>query len=534
MTILLVVMFVSSFYLIAATEKKLSFPTDSWDETTYIAQHIDGGKFAIFKNTLNNKTSFVVTRFGKVVDWLNWDGRVDISSAFKPFITHFLFKYETEHNSSILDQRLENLPNSPGSFREKLGQMISGHGSENKYAKNYKITWRHLANQTSNYGVAEDPGAAFSYNDYQTALFFDFLFKDLWGIAAGNEDNFLHSELTDVIECEDNPTFYGINNTYAKGRMKISARDFARFGLLYLNGGKWGNEMIIDSGLVEQVTSEVLPLSLQRSQYYSDLDELSEKFESLPLVTSPPVTLPHFSTYTDPGHGENGVMTDIENYNSYLSVPLTTKEMIAWDEKINIPVIDLNRSVGDKKLKARDQDWHFGSYGWTWWKNGKIDAQENLFWVIDATNPTNNQYAKGIYAAIGKDGRDVLLVLPRLNMVVTWTGVTNFPPNTEGSRDTRQISIPINALLNSVQHNWNGILTVLNNGASIHQRSSFDIEWDATDFNLRENVNLFLYQGNTKLGKINSGTIIAGWQNYCWQEVGKYFTVDGIEHLSSR
>lgn len=36
---------------------------------------------------------------------------------------------------------------------------------------------------------------------------------------------------------------------------KISSRDMARFGLLYLNKGKWGTEQIIPSDWVQQSTS---------------------------------------------------------------------------------------------------------------------------------------------------------------------------------------------------------------------------------------------------------------------------------------
>jgi len=47
------------------------------------------------------------------------------------------------------------------------------------YRKDRAITWRHLANQTSSYGLAALPGTAFAYNDWQMALFWDILFYDI-------------------------------------------------------------------------------------------------------------------------------------------------------------------------------------------------------------------------------------------------------------------------------------------------------------------------------------------------------------------
>ena len=37
------------------------------------------------------------------------------------------------------------------------------------------MTWRHLASQTSGYGLVEKPGAAYSYNDFALALYYDTL-----------------------------------------------------------------------------------------------------------------------------------------------------------------------------------------------------------------------------------------------------------------------------------------------------------------------------------------------------------------------
>jgi hypothetical protein len=47
----------------------------------------------------------------------------------------------------------------------RLAETNTNHG------KDASISWRHLASQTSGYGLAETPGAAYSYNDFALALF---------------------------------------------------------------------------------------------------------------------------------------------------------------------------------------------------------------------------------------------------------------------------------------------------------------------------------------------------------------------------
>jgi len=54
--------------------------------------------------------------------------------------------------------------------------------------KDRAITWRHLANQTSCYGVTEAPGTAFCYNDWQMSLFWDTLFLEVYGATYENVD----------------------------------------------------------------------------------------------------------------------------------------------------------------------------------------------------------------------------------------------------------------------------------------------------------------------------------------------------------
>jgi hypothetical protein len=133
--------------------------------------------------------------------------------------------------------------------------------------KDRLITFRHLATQTSCYGVAEAPGTAFDYNDWQMALFWDTLFLKVYGVTAGNaDDQVLHALLTRPLECEDNPTFRAFGKDDRAGRLAISVRDFARFGLLYLRNGEWGGRQLISPAHACMAVKIPLPNSIPRTK----------------------------------------------------------------------------------------------------------------------------------------------------------------------------------------------------------------------------------------------------------------------------
>jgi len=132
--------------------------------------------------------------------------------------------------------------------------------------KDAAITFRHFSTQTSCYGVSEAPGTAFDYNDFQMALFWDTLFLDVWGATYDNVDaNVLGPELCDVIGCQDQPTFLAFGKNDRAGRVAISPRDFARFGLLYLRGGTWDGTELLPSSVISQIVQSPLPNSIPQT-----------------------------------------------------------------------------------------------------------------------------------------------------------------------------------------------------------------------------------------------------------------------------
>ena len=112
----------------------------------------------------------------------------------------------------------------------------------------------------------EKPGTAFAYNDWQMALFWDLLFLKVYGATYGTVDRrVFHPLLTDRLECEDSPTMMAFGTRDRPGRVAISVRDFARFGLLYLRQGNWRGKQLIGRQYARMAVTSPLPNSLPRA-----------------------------------------------------------------------------------------------------------------------------------------------------------------------------------------------------------------------------------------------------------------------------
>lgn len=196
-----------------------------------------------------------VVRYGVMVySWGDAGKRKDVASAAKPFYAHFLFKAVEDGKISSLDERVNR-------WEPRLNQINKDRGYKDR-----NIRWRDLANQISCYGLAEAPGTAYAYNDWQMALFWDMLFKKVYGVSYETVDaDVLHSKLTDRLQCQDNPTFMAFGVKDRPGRLAISPRDFARFGLLYLRKGKWKGKQLISVNHAAMAVTSPLPNSIPRT-----------------------------------------------------------------------------------------------------------------------------------------------------------------------------------------------------------------------------------------------------------------------------
>jgi hypothetical protein len=228
-------------------------PGATWTVAHPSAAGLDPSALETFSRGIGGRG--VVVRGGRLVHmWGDFARRGDIASAAKPVYGFFLFK-------AIAAGRLDNLDVRASRFVPELETLSPALGFKDR-----RITFRHFATQTSGYGVTEAPGAAFDYNDWQMALFWDTLFLRVWRTTyAEVDDDVLDRHLCGAIECEDNPTFLAFGPADRPGRMAISPRDHARFALLYLRGGVWNGAQLLPEAMIRESLHGALPNSIPQT-----------------------------------------------------------------------------------------------------------------------------------------------------------------------------------------------------------------------------------------------------------------------------
>lgn len=237
-----------------AGESKLVYPGRTWETKQPSEAGLDEQKL---KEMSDYAGGFgCVVRGGYMVyTWGDPGRRMDVASAVKPVYTHFLLK-------AVESGKIKGFDEPVGEFEPRLKSLNEGLGHKDR-----EITWRHLCNQISCYGVAERPGQAFDYSDWNMALLFDTLFLKVYGTSWDKVDaDVLGPGLTDLLECEDKPTFMAFGTDNRPGRLGISPRDFARFGLLYLRKGKWQDKQLISAELAKLAVGSPLPTSIPRTE----------------------------------------------------------------------------------------------------------------------------------------------------------------------------------------------------------------------------------------------------------------------------
>ena len=227
-----------------------------------------------------------VVRHGYIVyTWGDASKRKDVASAAKPLYAHFLFK-------AVEDGKISSLNEQVNKWEPRLNRINKDRGYKDR-----RIKWRHLANQISCYGLAEAPGTAYAYNDWQMALFWDTLFKKVYGVSYETVDaEVLHPMLTDRLQCQDNPTFMAFGVRDRPGRLAISPRDFARFGLLYLRAGKWRGRQLLNSEHATMAVTNPVPNSIPRTA--GQEAEMIPKQRSIGSTRIPDNQCDHLGSYS--------------------------------------------------------------------------------------------------------------------------------------------------------------------------------------------------------------------------------------------
>jgi CubicO group peptidase (beta-lactamase class C family) len=171
----------------------------------------------------------------------------DVASAVKPVISTLLLL-------AVQERRLKSVDDPVAAVEPRLRTINGG--------KDAAITWRHLASQTSGYGLAEAPGAAYSYNDFALALYYDTLMEKVYRTPG---TDVLRTRLGEPLGFEDSYTFNAFRRDDRAGRLAISVRDFARFGLLVLNHGRWRGQQIVKADLLGMSLNSPIPADLPRT-----------------------------------------------------------------------------------------------------------------------------------------------------------------------------------------------------------------------------------------------------------------------------
>jgi len=285
-----------------------------------------------------------VVRHGYMVyTWGDASRRMDVASAAKPLYTHFLLK-------AVEAGRIPSVDQPVSEWEPRLKEI-----NANLDHKDARITWRHMANQISCYGLVEEPGAAYAYNDWQMALLFDTLFTKVYGATHETvDDKVLHAQLTDRIGCQDDPSFMAFGTDDRPGRAAISPRDFARFGLLYLRGGKWKDGRLLRPDLARMAVTSPVPNSIPRAG-----DQAAEMIPGQRSIGSrrlPDNQTDHMGSYSWLWW-INGV--DREGKRHWPDTPIDAYGCFGHGGKramIVVPSLDLIVSWNDTRIDGRDME----------------------------------------------------------------------------------------------------------------------------------------------------------------------------------
>jgi CubicO group peptidase (beta-lactamase class C family) len=189
-----------------------------------------------------------VVRHGYMVHaWGEQAKSGDIASAVKPVISTLLL-------FAVQEGKLKSVDDPVAEFEPRLRTINGG--------KDAGITWRHLASQTSGYGLVEAPGKAYSYNDFALALYYDVLTEK---VLQEPGTQALKSRLGHTLQFEDPYRFRETGPNSRGGRLEISCRDLARFGLFYLHDGRWRGRQVLRPDLVKLAVSSPIPGDLPRT-----------------------------------------------------------------------------------------------------------------------------------------------------------------------------------------------------------------------------------------------------------------------------
>ncbi|MBS0206974.1 MAG: serine hydrolase [Planctomycetes bacterium] len=222
------------------------YPGTEWEQRTPEQAGLSGTRLKALAELAGGQGCVVRNGF-LVYTWGDPTRSGDIASAVKPIVSTLLLLAVQHGKLASVDAKVSD-------FEPGLLKLNSG--------KDAGITWQHLASQTSGYGLVEPPGKAYGYNDFALALYYDTLMQRVYK-QDGNR--VLKEQLGDILGFQDKYAFEAFGPKDRPGRLAISVRDLARFGLLYLRGGRWRDQQVLKPESVRLALSSLVPVELSRT-----------------------------------------------------------------------------------------------------------------------------------------------------------------------------------------------------------------------------------------------------------------------------
>jgi CubicO group peptidase (beta-lactamase class C family) len=266
------------------------FPGRKWEEATPESQRIDSARLrdavALLERTVgtNGVEELVIVRNGRIV----WAGdEVDR--------VHGIWSFTKSFASTVLGLLIED---RKCTLDDPAAKYVAA------LAKDYStVTLRHFVTMTSGYRAEGDepvdgylhgpsktpfapnpqplftpPGSQYAYWDSAMNQFGHVLTR----IAGEPLEAIFKRRIADPIGMRTNKWLWGhfeVDGLKVNGgsgnagrHVQISAREAARFGLLFLNKGNWGGRQLISARWVEEATRLHVPATTAWAQPESDID----------------------------------------------------------------------------------------------------------------------------------------------------------------------------------------------------------------------------------------------------------------------
>ncbi len=230
--------------------KSSVFPGAQWERRAPSELGLDEARLDAFREIVGG-CGCIVRRGYLVYSWADYDRPHDVASALKPVYSYLLMQAVATGKLESLDAHVADFWQSDAKVRQATDH------------KDLRVTFRHLGFQTACLGYREEPGTAFDYNDATMGFFWDTLILRVFGVSWDQaEQSVIMPLLSKPLQFEDGTPHVLQAKT---GRFQLSARDFCRFGLLFLHQGRWADQQILRKDLAVLCVNDPLPLSIPRT-----------------------------------------------------------------------------------------------------------------------------------------------------------------------------------------------------------------------------------------------------------------------------